>query len=149
MQLTSAFVLFTSFALCFQGSDALARSKLDQYTSDDCDGNWGDGNAYRSSRSIDIKPGTCVDINASTNSIWLGRGTGLVWRRKMTAYSESGCPANKRIDFLNEKGGYYKDRNGQVVPKGNCFPIDFMYVGAQGVDQTYQGRLMSVKFDSY
>ncbi|GIC90476.1 uncharacterized protein Aud_006910 [Aspergillus udagawae] len=149
MQLTSVLVLLASFGLCFQGSDALARSKLDQYTSDDCDGNWGDGKAYRSSSNVDIKAGTCVDINASTNSIWLGRGTGLVWRRKMTAYSETGCPANKRIDFINEKDGYYKNRNGKVVPKGNCFPIDFLYVGAQGVDQTYQGRLMSVKFDSY
>ncbi|GFF52066.1 LOW QUALITY PROTEIN: hypothetical protein IFM46972_09446 [Aspergillus udagawae] len=167
MQLTSVLVLLASFGLCFQGSDALARSKLDQYTSDDwnqhpisilesnpltcltSDGNWGDGKAYRSSSNVDIKAGTCVDINASTNSIWLGRGTGLVWRRKMTAYSETGCPANKRIDFINEKDGYYKNRNGKVVPKGNCFPIDFLYVGAQGVDQTYQGRLMSVKFDSY
>jgi hypothetical protein len=35
MQLNSVFVLLGSFALCFQGSDALARSKLDQYTSDD------------------------------------------------------------------------------------------------------------------
>lgn len=34
------------------------------------------------------------------------------------------------------------------MPKGNCIPIDYMYVGAQGVDQEHNGRLMSVKFEN-
>jgi hypothetical protein len=68
------------------------------------DGNWGDGKAYRSSSNVDIKAGTCIDINASTNSIWLGRGTGLVWRRKMTAYSEV-----RRIPFPDKVLSRVKD----------------------------------------
>ncbi|GLI81886.1 hypothetical protein PoHVEF18_010280 [Penicillium ochrochloron] len=149
MQFTSAITFLISFALFFQGIEALARSKLDQYTSETCDGKFGDGDKYRTQRDINIKSGRCIDINSSTESIWLGRGTGLAWRRKMTAYSETGCPSNKRIDFLDEKSGYYTTKSGVRVPHGNCIPVDYMFVGSQGVDQKYQGRLMSVKFDDY
>lgn len=136
------------------------------------DGKYGDVPTNRIDRAVNIKSGHCISIDSSANSIWLGRGTGLVWRRKLTAYSEvwlfalfcwtsdhpklisklalqSGCPENARIDHISEKSGYWLNKYGQVQTGGNCIPIDYLYLGAQGVDQKLDGRLMSVKFESF
>ncbi|KAI9933162.1 hypothetical protein MW887_007633 [Aspergillus wentii] len=146
MQPSSFFTFLFSFALLFQGIDALARSKLDQYQGLECSGDYKDGEKGRIEHAIDIKKGKCISIDARTDSIWLGRGTGLVWRRKMTAYSKPGCDETYRIDRIFEKEGLH-DKNGKPVPKGNCIPVDYKYTGTPGVDQSNQGRLMSVKFD--
>ena len=60
--------------------------------------------------------------------------------------SKPGCHDTYRIDRIFEKEGLH-DKNGKAVPKGNCIPVDYKYTGTPGVDQSNQGRLMSIKFD--
>jgi hypothetical protein len=52
------------------------------------DDNFGDGGKNRIKRDINIKAGRCIDIDAATHSIYLARGTGLIWRRQMYAYAQ-------------------------------------------------------------
>jgi hypothetical protein len=85
------------------------------------DGNLGDGETYRLKRDINIKAGRCIDIDATTLSIFVAKGTGLVWRRKMTAYGkvytllifdvlqdnllnliQAGCPRDQRLRQFEE-----------------------------------------------
>ena len=55
----------------------------------------------------------------------------------MTAYEETGCPDNKRIESITDRD-----------PAGPCVPIDSIMLGVPGSDEN-QGRIMSVKFTNF
>ena len=109
------------------------------YVLSDSDGRGGDGFKYHEplSSAVDIGDGVCIDIDGRTHSIYLARGTGLVWRRQMTAYAATGCAADKRIESITDRD-----------PAGPCVPIDSIMLGVPGSDQN-QGRIMSVKFTKF
>ena len=86
---------------------------------------------------MNIGSGTCIDIDGRTHSIFLARGTGLVWRRRMSAYAQTGCPSTHRIESITDRD-----------PAGPCVAIDAVLMGQPGAD-TSQGRIMSIKFESF
>ncbi len=80
--------------------------------------------------------GSCIDIDARTGPIYLARGTGLVWRRKTYAYEATGCPADKKIEWITDRD-----------PAGPCVNVNTALVNAPGNDLN-AGRIMSVLFTS-
>nr|KMM67596.1 hypothetical protein CPAG_03929 [Coccidioides posadasii RMSCC 3488] len=83
-------------------------------------------------------------MESQAKSIWLGRGTGPVWRRRLTAYSKPGCVPEYRIGGLSEKSGRYMDDKGNIRDGGNCIELDHLYLGAPGVEQQFDVRLIHV-----
>ena len=83
---------------------------------------------------MNIAEGSCIDMDGRTMSIYLARGTGLVWRRSMAAYEKTGCPDDARIESVTDRD-----------PAGPCVPINSIMLGVPGSDLS-QGRIMSVKF---
>ncbi|EFW16064.1 predicted protein [Coccidioides posadasii str. Silveira] len=108
------------------------------------DGKYGTGDKYfiPNTKRVDVKDNSCVSMESQARSIWLGRGTGPVWRRRLTAYSKPGCVPEYRIGGLSEKSGRYMDDKGNIRDGGNCIELDHLYLGAPGVEQQFDVRLM-------
>ena len=101
------------------------------------DGSYGNTEKYRIDSNVGIPSKKCIDIDGRTHSIYLARGIGLINRRKMTAYSQTGCPATHRIETIT-------DRTGGAP----CVNVDSVLVGKPGAEES-QGRIMSVWFIGY
>ncbi|KAA8573426.1 hypothetical protein EYC84_005012 [Monilinia fructicola] len=104
MSIMRSISLLLSFSVVSSHPSALdkrlTQSKIDQFTTTDCSDD--DGKENRVSSNVNIPIDTCISIDGKTHSIYLARGTGLVWRRGMVAYSQTGCPDNVRIESFEE-----------------------------------------------
>lgn len=97
----------------------------------------GDKGSFKNEHSVDIPAGDCIDIDGRTNSIYLARGRGLAYRRKMFAYQATGCPADKKIEHITDRD-----------PAGPCINVNSALLNTPGSDLN-AGRIMSVMFVSF